>query len=89
MDALYGVDSVDDVQDCKLVGSAGEQTAAMQAAMRVDDAAAAEGLEDLVEVAHGDAGGVGNFTCGSRSMEVLGEEGHGPEGVFGSLGKQN
>jgi hypothetical protein len=82
---LHGLD---DLAECDAVGGAGEEVSAVGSAAGVDDARAAEVVEDLDQKVGGDSFALRKFVEAGKSLAVigLGELGKGAAGVFQFLG---
>ena len=84
---LQGIDGGDDIEDGDFVRFAGEDEAAVHAALSVDEAGAVEGLEDFVEVTGRDLGDFGDVGVFGGFAGVEGEVGDDAECIFVGLGE--
>jgi hypothetical protein len=86
-DAWEGVDRLGDVVEGDLVSRSRQHRAAVQAALRGDEATATEALEYLGEVAFRDVGRDRDLAGGHGLAVSAGDEGDDAEGIFEGLGK--
>lgn len=85
---LGGLYGIDDLAEGDVVCGAGKEVAAVGAAAGVDEAGAAEVVEDLNQKVRRDSFALRKFVKASKSLAVigLGELGKGAAGVFQFLG---
>jgi len=80
--ALDRVDCVDDVQECDLLGRAGELKSAVGAAAGRDEFSLDEGLHDFGDIIGGGLGDGGDVFGGGGEAVAGGEGDDGAEGIF-------
>jgi len=86
LDPLEGIDDVNHIQDGQFVQRAGQDEASVQASLRLDHSGAAQGLEDLGQVAGRDLGLLGNLLRRPRAPGIRAQHHHGSQCVLGSQG---